>query len=329
MAKPQPPAESSTVQATGTLTLGPVNLPFTLEAQVTITPGNGPTPPPDDYPNEPPGLEIASEWAMADPIPPGPMVPPGAPVPGPGEPCPPYTDDPIEGSGGWRCIYNHQAGSVCPDQPGNPYANTPLGWCLLDAAEDPPATCMVYPIGMRLGISPATLYKAWSTSQGYRRMYAGFWWKPSDPTDFGGIGQKICFMFNGGGGPDPNVSGGQAFLGFSPDRQLVVMPEYPDPPPTSPLYRVRYPNVTTTQVTLGEWHLVEWYLQIADHDDPAVNRCQWWLDNVLQGDYTDIWNKAPFDMFQFSPTFGGNGDTYKTEEDYYWFRNLRLCLGTL
>ena len=30
-------------------------------------------------------------------------------------------------------------------------------------------------------------------------MYVGFWWKPSSPFDLGPNGNKIAFLFNGGG----------------------------------------------------------------------------------------------------------------------------------
>ena len=138
----------------------------------------------------------------------------------------------------------------------------------------------------------------------------GFWWKPSAPFDVGPNGNKIAFLFNGGGD-----SGGQQFLILMPDGRLHVLPEYPND------FRWRRPNVNATPVTLGAWHRIEWYAQL------STGTLEWWLDGVLQGSHTDVRNAHAFDMFQFSPTWGGNTGARKRQTDHYWFDHLRLSVG--
>src|SRR5207245_972357 len=135
----------------------------------------------------------------------------------------------------------------------------------------------VYPQGMVEGSAPATVYYNLSASE----VYAGFWWKPSSPFDLGPNGNKIAFLFNGGGG-----AGGQQFLILRPDGRLHVLPEYPGD------YRWRAPNVNATLVTLGVWHRVEWYASKA-------GTLKWWLDGVLQGSYSDAGNFPTVDPIKF------------------------------
>lgn len=165
---------------------------------------------------------------------------------------------------------------------------------------------MVYPRGMVEGNAPATVYYA---NLAAREVYAGFWWKPSAPFDLGPNGNKIAFLFNGGGD-----AGGQQFLILLPDGRLHVLPEY------SGDFRWRDPNVNATVVTLGVWHQIEWYCQL------STGTLKWWLDGVLQGSYSDVSNSSDFDMFQFSPTWGGNSGTRKGQTDHCWFDHVRLSV---
>ena len=161
----------------------------------------------------------------------------------------------------------------------------------------------IYPQGMVEGNAPATIYYNMNAAE----VYAGFWWKPSSPFDLGPNGNKIAFLFNGGGG-----GGGQQFLILSPDGRLHVLPEYPGD------YRWRDPNVNATTVTLGVWHRIEWYSQLSS------GTMKWWLDGVLQGSYTDVKNSNNFDIFEFSPTWGGNVGAQKHETDHYWYDHVHI-----
>jgi hypothetical protein len=200
------------------------------------------------------------------------------------------------GSSGWKVVYEKPSGwtygfaervadTAAPASPSNLYD-------------------FVYPQGMVEGNAPATVY---FTNLNATELYAGFWWKPSSPFDYGPNGNKIAFMFNGGGG-----AGGQQFLHLQNDGRLHVLPEYPGD------NRWRTPNVNPTVVTLGQWHRVEWY------SNRVTGTLKWWLDGVLQGSYTDVFNSYSFDMFQFSPTWGGNSGARKRQTDHYWFDHVHL-----
>jgi hypothetical protein len=175
------------------------------------------------------------------------------------------------------------------------------------ARQSPPFVYeMIYPEGMVEGRAPATVYYAPLNA---REVYAGFWWKTSTPFDLGPNGTKIAFLFNGGGD-----RGGQQFLALLPDRRLHVTTEYPDDT------RVRRANAQNDRVALGEWHQIEWYSNL------TTGILKWWMDGVLIGSHDDVTNKVSFDMFQFSPTFGGNTGARKQQTDRYWFDHVRLSV---
>ena len=251
-----------------------------------------------DWPNEPEGMTVLTDWGFDE----------AAPTSG---------DVPIPGSPGWSIVYGVPPGPT-------------RGWVRLvsdsTAPVSPPHVYdFVYPKGMVEGTAPGTVYYPASRYgimahlplpssarelSSADAVYVAFWWKPSAPFDFGPNGNKIAFLFNGGGD-----GGGQQFLILMPDGRLHVLPEYPGD------FRWRRPNVNATAVTLGAWHQIEWYAQL------STGTLKWWLDGVLQGSHTDVRNPHSFDMFQFSPTWGGNTGARKHHTDHYWFDHLRLSVG--
>lgn len=161
----------------------------------------------------------------------------------------------------------------------------------------------VYPIGMGGGVAPATMYFAHAAHQ---EVYGGFWWKPSASWQNHPSGvNKIAFWLM----DNDNLS--IQMFGPAPYK-LHVVSELPN---DSHRYE---PNVTSTTITLGVWHRVEWHMTTA-------GLLEWWLDGVLQGRYTTVdygWTPG-FTMFLLSPTWGGLGGT-KTHDDYYLYNAIHL-----
>jgi hypothetical protein len=248
----------------------------TTSAGRAVTVSNTTPPVPGGWANEPAGMTLRTDWGLDQAI-------------------PTSGDVSIPGSPGWKVVANASPGSS-------------RGWAARVSDASAPLSPsnvydFVYPSGLSEGEAPATVYYA---GLGATDLYAGFWWKASSPFDIGPNGNKIAFMFNGGGG-----AGGQQFLILYPDQRLRVLPEYPGD------YQWRTPNVNATVVTLGQWHKIEWYAS-------KNGTLKWWLDGLLQGSYTNATNSYNFDMFQFSPTWGGNSGATKNQTDHYWFDHARL-----
>ena len=47
---------------------------------------------------------------------------------------------------------------------------------------------------------------------------------------------------------------------------------------------------------------------------------------MLQGSYSDAGNSYNFDIFEFSPTWGGNVGAQKHQTDHYWFDHVHLSV---
>jgi len=158
-----------------------------------------------------------------------------------------------------------------------------------------------YPVGMQSGTAPGTIYRALPS---LKTLYAGFYWKVSNPWQgdasnvnklaFINIGDShmVMVMYGPTGGP----------------YELNLIPEFTGVNP--------YWSHGVVSVTLGVWHKVELLF------DSGAGTYTWWLDGVKLGSFTQA-TPGPFDQFEFSPTWGGIGDT-KRELDYYYFGRTHI-----
>jgi hypothetical protein len=169
-----------------------------------------------------------------------------------------------------------------------------------------------YAAGYDAGSEPGAEYFIPGTP--VKETYMGFWWKASNPWQFHPSGvNKITFLFtsvdniylmmyNDGAGPTIQV-----------EPQLL-----------NDVRRLA-PNVTATQVTLGVWHRIEWYVKQSTTGTSADGVVKWWLDGVLQGVYTDLQMSVNpgFIEYTIAPTWGGIGGT-KSETDFYWYDQYHI-----
>jgi len=233
-------------------------------------------PPPAGWPHEPSGLSVWSDYGFGTAIPVT------------------SSDVPLGDGSGWSSIYNGNGlGSIGTD---------------LAAPASPPAVFQLkYPVGFTGGSSPSTLYHSLPNGN---QVYAGFWWKPSNPWQGHASNvNKIAFLF-------PGNNGDMYLAMYGPPGgpyQLRVLPEFPGLP-----VAWYVPNVTQVAVALGQWHRIEWWV------DRTAGVVRWWMDGQLIGDYSGVaFPSGGFSLFEFSSTWGGIGDS-KTETDYYWFDHVHL-----
>lgn len=135
----------------------------------------------------------------------------------------------------------------------------------------------------------------WTTLPSVSRVYAGVWWKASDPWQ--GAGSVIEYLNSAAG----NLSVATYRETDGSYRLYVHGPaDY-------------YPNQTpATPVSLGMWHRIE---LLVDDADPAHARVAWWLDGQLVGNYIDLqWPSAQFTYYRLEPDWGDASS--KTENDF-------------
>ena len=149
----------------------------------------------------------------------------------------------------------------------------------------------------------------WMTLPTVREVYTGWWMEISptwEPNPAGG--GKITFLWTDNGS-------GQVYTNL---YHPCSYPEVCNPDVQGAPYKIGantewapygqhiwYPNVTTTWVYPGTWHRVEFYYRWettpGSSNDGII---RWWVDGVLNGNYTNVHypNAGGFQQFEFAPT---------------------------
>src|SRR5205809_257381 len=199
--------------------------------------------------------------------------------------------------GGWLNSYPSQLGSgiSLASVAGAP-ASAPTVWQF------------AYPAGYSGGSAPGTEY--YPISAPYpTALYVAFLWNPSYPSQGHSSGvNKLMFVY--AGGPPAGLIIKMLGTGSGPFRTQVTT-EFG----TTTNWNE---NVgSSSPLALGQWHRIEMFLNYAG------GVLQWWVDGVLVGSYTGIgYPNSGFNQLEFSPTWGGVGDT-KSETEYFWYDQIR------
>jgi hypothetical protein len=87
--------------------------------------------------------------------------------------------------------------------------------------------------------------------------------------------------------------------------------------------RVWPANRAFTTITPGRWYRVEWHLRHPSRPGAADGAMQWWVDGVLNGEYTDMrFPAAGFVQFEFAPTLQNPPPT----EQYMYVDHVRISV---
>jgi len=139
----------------------------------------------------------------------------------------------------------------------------------------------------------------WISLPGVREIYTVWWMKvsPNWTCSPAGCG-KVTFLFtNGQGQVYTNLYNSASGQG-APYRVGVNTEWAPYG------QRIWYPNATTTPLNPGEWHRIEVYYRwetVPGSSGDGIIR--WWVDGVLNGDYTTVhYPASSFIEFQYAPT---------------------------
>lgn len=173
---------------------------------------------------------------------------------------------------------------------------------------------IVYPIGFAGGSAPGTLLL--NLPQPVHAVYAGIWWKASNPWQGQNASvDKIQYFFS--------LNNGSVFMSLygppSGPYELRVFPQYT----TSDLLWLT-PNVAHVAVSIGDWHRIEWVMTEPSTGSGGTGTCQWWLDGTLIGSYSNVpFPPNAFAYYKIAPVWGGVGDM-KTELDFFEYDHAHI-----
>jgi chitodextrinase len=157
----------------------------------------------------------------------------------------------------------------------------------------------------------------WLGLPGIKEVYTGWWMKMSPNWECSPAGcGKVTFLFTNGAG---QVYTGvyHSAQGGGPPYRIAANTEW------APYgQRIWYPNVVTTPVSPGEWHRIEFYYRW--ESVPGVSGdgiIRWWVDGVLNGDYTNVrYPNSSFVEFQYAPTL----QNPPSAEQYMYIDHTRI-----
>lgn len=161
---------------------------------------------------------------------------------------------------------------------------------------------MVFTPDMGFDMEPSV---HWISVPSLKEVYTGWWIKLSANWSGSPAGAgKITFLFTPGAG---QVYTGYYHKGGDPNSGWIEGPPYRIGVNTewSPYgQRVWLPNVTTTFINPGEWHRIEVYYKWETNPGSSGDGIiRWWVDGVLNGNYTSVrYPASSFNEFQFAPT---------------------------
>jgi hypothetical protein len=110
-------------------------------------------------------------------------------------------------------------------------------------------------------------------------------------------GGKIAFLHaapDGAGQVYSNIGGSRA------PHRIDVNTEW-----TPYGQRVWKPNKDETRIVYDRWYRVDWYMKWPPAVAASTGVLRWWVDGVLNGEYTDVRfpvGGAGFQQFEFAPT---------------------------
>jgi uncharacterized protein YjdB len=138
----------------------------------------------------------------------------------------------------------------------------------------------------------------WISLPGVREIYTTWWIKVSPNWQCSPAGcAKMTFLFtNGAGQVYTNLYNSASGQG-APYRVGVNTEWAPYG------QRIWMPNATTTPINPGEWHKIEVYYRWETTSGAANGIIRFWVDGVLNGDYTNVqYPSGSFIEYQFAPT---------------------------
>jgi len=213
-----------------------------------------------------------------------------------------------------RGVWPHEPAGFTPVSDGIPVVSRESRWgCEGDVSLATDHLVFSYRPGFQSGYAPGVAYLDVPTPT--PETYFGFHWKPSNPWESHPSGvNKIALLF------PATSAGGTIYIMMFHDRgRYTIQVETTFDTDTRRLE----PNITATPVGLGTWHQIEWYVRYSSNPSSRDGVVQWWLDGVLQGEYTDLQMPpdAGFTQYTIRPVWGGGvGDTKKQMDSFSYGR---------
>ncbi len=86
--------------------------------------------------------------------------------------------------------------------------------------------------------------------------------------------------------------------------------------------RALFPNVNTTPISAGSWY------KLLLHINVSSGLFEYWVNDVKNGYYTDVRIGSQISEVNFTPVWGGTGDTGPSVDNYQWYDDAYISNTT-
>jgi len=147
---------------------------------------------------------------------------------------------------------------------------------------------------------PAMWGYSWST--GVSELWIQVHFKYAANFDFHSVANKLIYIYNAAHQP--------VFVINGPRPGSWYMQPWVGAPFGS---RLLSPNLTTTSVTAGNWY------KLKIHINTSSGLFEYWVNDIKNGYYTDVNIASSLTEVNFTPVWGGTGDTGPSVTNYQWY----------
>lgn len=183
------------------------------------------------------------------------------------------------------------------------------------APNSPPSSIRIYlPAGTVTSTSNSGDPAMWGTTlpSPTSEIWIQVWFKYKSNFDFHAIANKLIYIYNSNHQP-MFVIDGPTFPDYVHMRPWVGAPFGS---------RALFPNLKTTTVKAGEWYKFKLHINL------NTGLFEYWVNDVKNAYYTDVKIGSQISEVNFTPVWGGTGDTGPAVDNYQWYDDAYISNNT-
>ena len=183
------------------------------------------------------------------------------------------------------------------------------------APNSPPSSVRIFlPAGTVTSTSNSGDPAMWGTTlpSPTSEIWIQVWFKYKSNFDFHNIANKLIYIYNASHQPMFVIDGP------TPPGEKSMRPWVGAPFGS----RALFPNLASTAINPGTWYKFKLHINL------GTGLFEYWVNDVKNGYYTDVKIASQITEVNFTPVWGGTGDTGPAVDNYQWYDDAYVSNNT-